>query len=101
MAKKSVGWIVCGLAVAGFLVVLAFVTMYSQTEHFRELLRGQLVRALNAKYPGDFELGRISGSIWQNAIISGMTLRYRGAELIQIARIEAAYDLFQLMTGDL
>ncbi|MGH8658243.1 MAG: translocation/assembly module TamB domain-containing protein [Gammaproteobacteria bacterium] len=91
----------CGFAVVAFFILLVFATVYSQTEHFRELLRVQLVRALGAKYPGDFELGRISGSIWHDTTVSDVTLRYRGVELLRTGRIEAAYDLFQLVTGDL
>jgi len=102
VANKPVWRLVCGLAVIGFgLLGFAAIAVYLQTDRFRELLRGQLVRALSARYPGDFEIGQLSGSIWQNTIVSGVTLRYQGAELLRIARIEAAYDLFRLVTGEL
>lgn len=89
-----------GVAFVALLLLGAVgIGLYSQTDGFREQLRKRLVNALNDKFPAEFNVERVGGSIWGDLTVSGVRLRYQGSEIARIQHVEARYELFPLLKG--
>ena len=91
-----------GMAIGLLLVLLAIALgIYSNTEAFRQMVREQLIAALNASIRGSITLERIEGSIWGNVTLHQVRLRYRDADIVQIPQLKLSYALLPLWRGHL
>lgn len=91
-----------GMAIGLLLVLLASALgFYSNTEAFRQMVREQLIAALNASIRGSITLERIEGSIWGNVTLHQVRLRYLDADIVQIPQLKLTYALLPLWRGHL
>ena len=90
--------IMLGLGIAILLLTVG-VGLYTYTDHFRNLLRDQLVQALNIEFQGIFGLERVVGSIWGDLILEGLSVRYAEREVIAIPRVGIRYALWPFLQG--
>ncbi len=95
---RSLRWI--GLGVGLLLFLLAIVLgVYANTEHFRRLVREQLVTAINRSIQGSISLDRIQGSIWGSLTLHDVRLRYHDADVVQVPQLKLRYALLPLLWG--
>ncbi len=90
------------LALGLLLLLLAIgLGIYSNTEAFRQMVREQVVAAINSSIRGSITLERIEGSIWGNVTLHQVRLRYQNAEIVHIPQLELSYALLPLFRGRL
>src|SRR6186997_429 len=86
------------LALGLLLLLLAIgLGIYSNTEAFRQMVREQVVAAINSSIRGSITLERIEGSIWGNVTLHQVRLRYQNAEIVHIPQLELSYALLPLL----
>jgi autotransporter translocation and assembly factor TamB len=95
---RIIRWSVLGLGVV-FLLVVVGLAIYTRTENFQQWVREQAVAAANASIRGTISLERLEGSVWHQLTLHNVELRYEGAELVQVPRLELSFSLLPLMWG--
>lgn len=90
------------LALTLLLVVLAIgLAIFSNTERFRQMVREQVIAAINSSMRGKITFDRIAGSIWGDVVLHDVRLRYRDEEIARVAQLKLAYALWPLLEGKL
>jgi len=91
------------IARAAGLVLLLVVALgvYTNTEAFRQLVREQLIVAINNSIRGVVSLDRIEGSLWGNVTLHNVRLRYQEFDILRIPRLKLSYALLPLLRGQL
>ena len=90
--RRLATWIIAGLT---FLFVMAVVGvgLYTQTEHFRLLLREQALAALRTSINGEVALERVSGSVWQQVFLDHLSIQQNGVEVLSVPRVAVTVKL--------
>lgn len=78
-------WLSAGVGVLLLLLAIG-VGVYSQTDHFRRLLREQMVVVLQDTFNADVSLGEVSGSLWTALEVRNLTLRQNGVDVLTAPR---------------
>src|SRR2546426_2395349 len=91
--RRLATWIITGLT---FLFVMAVVGvgLYTQTEHFRLLLREQALAALRPSINGEVVLERVSGSVWQQLFLDHLSIQQNGVEVLAVPRVAGTLEPF-------
>src|SRR6266545_7032906 len=95
---RIIKWSVLGLGLVFLLVVVGLV-VYTRTENFEQWAREQAVAAANGSIRGTISLERLEGSVWHQLTLHNVALRYEGAELLQVPRVELSFSLLPLIWG--
>ncbi|MBI4529102.1 MAG: translocation/assembly module TamB domain-containing protein [Deltaproteobacteria bacterium] len=97
-ARRLFRWFSVGLS---FLLVLATVSavIYVHTAQFRELLRRQMIAAVNSSVQGKIAIDRIEGSILGNLTLHQVRLSYEGVDILEVPRLKIGYSLIPLLWG--
>ena len=74
-------WLAGGVGTV-FLLLVIGVGLYTRTDHFRQLLRMQILAALQASVNGEVSLEQISGSLWEGLQLDGLSIRQNGRDVI-------------------
>ena len=93
-------WIFLGAGIVVLLVAIAL-GVYSNTEAFRQMVREQVVAAINSSIRGSITLERIDGSIWGDVTLRDVRLRYQDADIVRIPKLNLSYALLPLFRGQL
>jgi translocation and assembly module TamB len=72
-----------GLGVVVLLLTIG-VGVYTRTDHFHRWLREQVVSALHSSLNGEVALAGVSGSVWEDLSVHGLSLRQNGVEVISV-----------------
>lgn len=78
-------WLAGGLGVVVLLLVIG-VGVYTRTDHFHRWLREQIVVALQSSLNGEIELAGVSGSVWEDLSLHGLSLRQNGVEVVSVTQ---------------
>src|SRR5262245_14382330 len=97
---KHLGRILLGLGLL-LLLLTAGLGYYSNTESFRQMVREQIIAAINGTIRGRLELERLEGSIWGNVVLHEVRLYHQDVEIIRVPRLTLSYDLLPLLRGQL
>jgi translocation and assembly module TamB len=68
------------------LLLVIGVGVYTRTDHFHRWLREQVVAALQSSLNGEIELAEVSGSVWEDLSVHGLSLRQNGVEVVSVAQ---------------
>ena len=92
-----------GLFAAGLLVAIALVALYAFTftDRFREFVRREVLEAIRGSFHGEIAVERLEGSVWGDVRLTNVSLRYGGADVLQIPEARIRYDLLPLLRGEL
>jgi autotransporter translocation and assembly factor TamB len=79
------------------LLVLAGIVLwfYTQSDHFRTLLREQALAALRDSINGEVTFERISGSVWSELRFHDLSVLQDGVEIIQAPEVAVKVNLFR------
>jgi autotransporter translocation and assembly factor TamB len=79
------------------LLVLAGIVLwfYTQSDHFRTLLRDQALAAVRDSINGEVTFERISGSIWSELRFHDLSVLQDGVELIRVPEVAVKVNLFR------
>lgn len=81
------------------LIVSALIVV--RTEWFRQWLRDQVVTRASAAINGEVSVDAITGSLFRDVTLHGVSVRQMDQPVIEAESIEARYDAWQLVTGNL
>src|SRR2546426_12125866 len=84
--RRLATWIITGLTLL-FVMAVVGVGLYTQTEHFRLLLREQALAALRPSINGEVVLERVSGSVWQQLFLDHLSIQQNGVEVLAVPRV--------------
>ena len=93
-------WVVLGGGVAALLLAIVL-GVYSNTDAFRQMVREQLLAAINDEIRGSVTLQRIEGSLWGNVTLHDVRLRYQDVDIARIPQLNLSYALLPLLRGQL
>src|SRR5918992_1903926 len=95
---RVIKWSVLASGLVLVLVIVGLV-IYTRTENFQQWAPEQAVGAANAAIRGTISLERLEGSVWHQLTLHNVELRYEGAELIQVPRLDLSFSLLPLLWG--
>src|SRR5216684_5701936 len=78
-------------------VVILAGDIYVRTDSFGRLLKRQVSNLLATSFRGEVAVGQISTSIWGTLVIHELSIRYEGATVARIPRIQFDYSLIPLL----
>ncbi len=89
------------LAAAGALVVVLALAAgaVTQTAAFRDWLRREVVRRVNAGLAGTLAIGSLDGNLYGRLVARDLRLTIDGRRALAIRRVEATYDALALLWG--
>ena len=90
--RRLATWSIAGLTFL-FVMAVAGVGLYTQTEHFRLLLREQALAALRTSINGEVALERVSGSVWQQVFLDHLSIQQNGVEVLSVPRVAVTVKL--------
>src|SRR5262249_11177218 len=85
-------WLAVAFGVLLLLVVIGL-GVYTRTDHFHRWLREQLVAALQASVNGEVLLAEVSGSVWGEIRLHGLSIRQNGIEVVSVSQGAVAVHL--------
>lgn len=94
----SLRWIVLSLGVLAILGIAAL-AIYTHTPGFRELLRREMIAAVNGSIRGQLEIERLEGSVWSSLTLHGVRFRHDGTDILEVPRLRLGYSLIPLLWG--
>lgn len=97
---KALRWTLVLLALS-IVVLVAFLAVYSRTDSFRNLLREQVVSAVNGALRGNVQLAEIDGSIWSHLTLHDVSAGIDGDTVAHIDEVRIRYSLTSLLGGEL
>jgi len=97
---RHLRWIALGVGLL-FLLLAVALGVYTNTEHFRRLVRDQLLDVINHSIRGSISLDRVEGSVWGNITLHDVRLRHQDSEIVRVPRLKLAYALLPLLRGQL
>src|SRR5712691_7159519 len=85
-------WLAAAFGVLLLLVVISL-GVYTRTDHFHRWLREQVIAALQASVNGEVTLDDVSGSVWDEIRLHGLSIRQNGIEVVSVAQGAVAIHL--------
>lgn len=77
-----------------FLVLLMIgLGLYTRTDNFHRWLREQLLTVLQSSINGEISLDRVSGSVWEEIRLHGLSIHQNGVEAVSLPRVTVAVHL--------
>lgn len=93
-------WIALGVGIVVLLLAIVL-GVYSNTEAFRQMVREQLLAAINDSIRGSVTLDRIEGSLWGDVTLHDVRLRYQDVDIARVPQLNLSYALLPLFRGQL
>ncbi|MBN1542269.1 translocation/assembly module TamB domain-containing protein [candidate division KSB1 bacterium] len=81
----------------GFLILLIFLAVFTQTAVFRKLLKEQLTTQLNPFLQADLSIGRLNGNLFTRVVLEDLTLVQEGDTLLNVPRLRVAFRPLSLL----
>ena len=76
-------WLAAAFGILLLLVVIGL-GVYTRTDHCHRWLREQVVAALQASVNGEVTLDGVSGSVWEEMRLHGLSVRQNGVEVVSV-----------------
>src|SRR5215510_309595 len=85
-------WLVVSLGVLLVLIAVG-IGLYTRTDSFQRWLREQVVAALQGSVNGEVTLDGVSGSVWEEIRLHGLSIRQNGGEVVSVPQGAVAVHL--------
>lgn len=85
-------WLAAAFGILLLLVVIGL-GVYTRTDHFHRWLREQIVAALQASLNGEVTLAEISGSVWDEIHLHGLSIHQNGTEVVSVPQAAVTVHL--------